>query len=56
LNAALLSLALLLSAGLSTRCGDGKPTLSDLTGVDELKARFNRDADKPRIILLLSPT
>ena len=32
------------------------PALSTLSSVDELKARFNADAGKPRIILLMSPT
>lgn len=38
------------------RSGADTATLSDLGGVDELKARFNRDAGQPRIVLLLSPT
>jgi len=51
-----LGLVLLLLA-LAAGCrGDGKATLSDLNGVEDLKARFNRDAGKPRIVLLLSPT
>jgi hypothetical protein len=33
-----------------------KPTLTNISSVEELKARFNADAGKPRIILLLSPT
>jgi hypothetical protein len=33
-----------------------QPTLRDLHGIAELKAAFNADADKPRVILLLSPT
>jgi hypothetical protein len=37
-------------------CGEHKPVLQELKGVDELKARFNRDRGKPRIVLLLSPT
>lgn len=57
LTAAALSFVLLLAAGSSAGCrGDGKPTLSDLDGIKELKARFNRDAGKPRIVLLVSPT
>lgn len=32
------------------------PSLTDISSVDALKARFNADAGKPRIILLLSPT
>jgi hypothetical protein len=37
-------------------CRPGPPTLKDISSVDELAARFNADAGKPRIILLLSPT
>ena len=36
--------------------GGNMPTLSDLNGVEALKAQFNRDAGKPRVVLLLSPT
>jgi len=32
------------------------PNLSDLRGVDELKAMFNHDAGKVRLVLLVSPT
>ncbi len=32
------------------------PTLTDLSGVDELKILFNRDAGKVRLVLLVSPT
>ena len=49
---ALAALTLVVTVG----CRPGPPTLSNLTSVDELKARFNADAGKPRIILLLSPT
>ena len=45
-----------LMMALVTGCKPGPPTLSNLSSVDELKARFNADAGKPRIILLLSPT
>ncbi len=31
-------------------------TLHELASVDQLKARFNRDAGQPRLVLLLSPT
>lgn len=33
-----------------------RATLADLPSVDELKATFNRDAGKVRLVLLLSPT
>jgi hypothetical protein len=45
-----------LTVSLLTGCKPAPPTLSDLSSVDELKARFNGDAGKPRIVLLLSPT
>jgi hypothetical protein len=32
------------------------PTLADLGSVDQLRAAFNRDLGKIRLILLLSPT
>jgi hypothetical protein len=53
----LLVLAVLLAA-----CGGGSDDeaaqsgLSDLTGVDELKTRFNDDRGEARLVLLLSPT
>ena len=49
--------ALLLTVGLSAGCGGSQTgTLQDLNNIGDLKARFNRDAGKPRIVLLLSPT
>ena len=45
-----------LAAALTVGCRPGPPTLKDISSVDELAARFNADAGKPRIILLLSPT
>lgn len=36
-------------------CGHA-PTLDELTSVDQLKERFNRDASATRIVLLLTPT
>lgn len=41
-------------AGPGTRSGD--VALRDLTGVDQLRAAFNRDQGSPRLLLLLSPT
>ena len=32
------------------------PVLDDLGGVEQFKARFNRDRGQTRILLLLSPT
>jgi hypothetical protein len=55
-TAAVLSVVLLLITAGSGGCGSDRATLSNLNGIDELKARFNRDAGKPRIVLLLSPT
>lgn len=55
LIAAVLPLCLL-SLGSVAGCGRRTPVLEDLSGVEELKARFNEDTGKPRIVLLLSPT
>jgi hypothetical protein len=41
---------------LSFGCGEYKPVLQDLEGVDAFKAQFNKDRGKPRVVLLLSPT
>lgn len=30
--------------------------LTDLTAIDQLKTRFNRDRGSPRLVVLLSPT
>ena len=46
----------LLAVASSAGCRAAPPVLDELDGVNELKARFNADAGKPRIILLLSPT
>ncbi len=47
----------LLLASLTLGCrGSGTATLRDLEGVRELQARFDADAGKPRVVLLLSPT
>jgi hypothetical protein len=32
------------------------PNLTDLNGVGDLKARFNHDTGKVRLVLLMSPT
>jgi hypothetical protein len=34
----------------------GRETLTDIRGIQTLRAQFNRDAGKTRLILLLSPT
>jgi hypothetical protein len=44
---------------LVSRVGEGTgpaATVHDLSGVDQLQARFNSDRGHPRLVLLLSPT
>ena len=41
---------------LGYRCDEPAKTLVDMNSMDDLRARFNEDADSPRLILLLSPT
>ena len=41
---------------LGYRCDEPAKTLADMSSMDDLRARFNEDADSPRLILLLSPT
>jgi hypothetical protein len=53
--AALLPLSFL-AFGYVTGCGEYKPVLQDLEGVDALKTQFNKDRGRPRVVLLLSPT
>ena len=50
-------LGLVLLAALSSSCSSREAgTLHDLDSIADMKARFNRDAGKARIVLLLSPT
>jgi hypothetical protein len=37
-------------------CSAGGSTVSELDGIDDLRAQFNEDAGEPRLILLLSPS
>lgn len=54
-RARLLILPLALALTLAAACSH-TPSLEDISSPEPLKARFNADAGKPRIILLLSPT
>ena len=51
--AALLVAAMALVAAVA--CNRG-PALSNIGGVEALQQRFDQDAGKPRVVLLLSPT
>lgn len=55
LGAAVLG-AVLLAAGISAGCSRQQSGLQNLNNIGDLKTHFNRDAGKPRIVLLLSPT
>jgi hypothetical protein len=41
---------------LGYRCDEPAKALTALHSMDDLRARFNEDADSPRLVLLLSPT
>jgi hypothetical protein len=45
----------LLAAALLLHCGEPSPW-TELDSIDDLKAAFQRDSGKPRVVLLLSPT
>ena len=47
---------LVLATGLAAGCSGNESRLENLNNIGDLKIRFNRDAGKPRIVLLLSPT
>jgi hypothetical protein len=38
------------------RCDDPAKALADMSSMDDLRARFNDDSGRPRLVLLLSPT
>jgi hypothetical protein len=53
-------IVVLVAATAALTCGapstTGKSRLRDISSVAELKAAFERDAGRPRLVLLLSPT
>ncbi len=55
-RAILLSAVVGLLGGQATASASMASTLTDLQGLDAFRARFNEDAGKIRIVLLLSPT
>jgi hypothetical protein len=38
------------------RCDEPAKALADMNSMDDLRARFDDDTGRPRLILLLSPT
>lgn len=46
----------LLAASLAGCNATTAPTLGELTSIVQLKDRFNQDASKTRVVLLLTPT
>jgi hypothetical protein len=49
------AILLVLAAAAATSCGKASPW-TELDSIDDLKAAFQRDSGKARIVLLLSPT
>lgn len=54
--ASILPVVLVLALGFTAGCRQAAGRISDLDGVQQLQAQFDRDAGKPRVVLLLSPT
>jgi hypothetical protein len=50
--AAFLCVAVAVVAG----CSSGRSSVSELKGIQALRAQFNEDAGQPRLILVLSPS
>lgn len=46
----------ILAAALLATCGPAPGPWTELDSIEDLRAAFERDAGKPRIVLLLSPT
>lgn len=51
-----LVVALLVIAGACSKNTNSPPTVSYSTDLKELRDRFNKDKDKVRLLLILSPT
>jgi hypothetical protein len=53
---AVVAVAAIIASVIGSYKPDSNVTLTDLNGIEDLRARFNQDKGTPRLLLLLSPT